>query len=304
MYDLWKSLITEFLGTFVLVFVGAGASAYALQNGANPLNTAIALGLAYMALIYIFNCYSGANFNPAISFGLAIAGRLGWCRMILYWIVQFIGAIAAASLVAWIFGHNFGLHNGNNNGNMAINHPWKVVVLEMIVTFFLVLVFLFVTRNPYVAMISGFIIGLTLTASLLVSNSSFIGLNPAYSLAVSVFSQKYTNLWIFVVGPLFGAILAGLLYRVLLWPWSCAQLEEMGCDSCGDIPFYEQFKDCDNEFMLKGKMTHDMYAAELAAAGETCISPCDMPMSKCGDTKCGTGILGGKGKRGYKYAPL
>lgn len=302
MYDLWKSLITEFLGTFVLVFVGAGASAFALQNGANPLTTAIALGLAYMALIYIFNCYSGANFNPAISFGLAIAGRLGWCRMILYWIAQFVGAIAAAALIGWIFGVNFGV-----GGNMAINQPWKVVVLEMIVTFFLVLVFLFITRNPYVAMISGFVIGLTLTASLLVGGSTFIGLNPAYSLAVSIFAQKYTNLWVFIIGPLFGALLAGVVYRIFNMVWSCNELETMGCMSCGCEPFYEQYKDCsDPEFMARGRATFEAKKAELEMSGDMCTDPCSV--AKC-DTKCGSGILGtgigAKGRKGaYKYSPV
>lgn len=302
MYDLWKSLITEFLGTFVLVFVGAGASAFALQNGADPLNTAIALGLAYMALIYIFNCYSGANFNPAISFGLAVAGRLGWCRMILYWIAQFIGAIAAAGIVGWLFGVNFGLHNGNNN--FAIHQPWKVVVLEMIVTFFLVLVFLYVTRNPYVSMISGFIIGCTLISCLLVGGSTFVGLNPAYSLAVSIFSQKYTNLWIFIIGPFFGALLAAAVYRVLTLNWTCSELENKGCNyGCGEAPFYEENKDCsDPEFMARGRATYEANKMELEMNGDMCSSPCDMP-KKC-DTGCGTGILGGKGKRGYKYSPV
>lgn len=298
MYDLWKSLITEFLGTFVLVFVGASASAYALQNGANPLTIALAFGLAYIALIYIFNSYSGANFNPAISFGLAISGRLGWCRMILYWIMQFLGALAAAALVGYIYDAKFGLASP-----MVHNQPWKVVVLEMILTFFLVLVFLFMTRNPYVAMISGFVIGLTLTACLLVGGGAFIGLNPAYGLAASIFSQKYTNLWVFIVGPLFGAIIAGLIYRAMLYPWSCNELETLGCNHlCGQEVFYEEHKDCsDPEFMERGRATYEARKAELEMNGDMCTSPCDAP--KC-ETKCGTGILGGKGKRGYKYSPV
>src|SRR5438132_22339 len=159
MYDLWKALITEFLGTFILVFVGAGAVALNLANGGSVVGNALAFGLTYIFLIYTLSNYSGANFNPAISFGMALAGRLGWCRMLLYWIVQFIGAIAAAALVMWIFGVNFGA--GSPVSDVTFQEPWKVVVIEMFLSFFFIFVFLVVTKNPLLSALSGFIIGLT-----------------------------------------------------------------------------------------------------------------------------------------------
>lgn len=290
MYDLWKSLVTEFLGTFILVFVGAGASAVSIQNGGSPVVTALALGLAYIVLIYTLGNYSGANFNPAISFGLSLTGRLGWCRMLLYWIVQFLGALAGAALIGWIYGIDFGV-----GGDMTIEEPGKVFVLEMILTFFLVLAFLFMTRNPLVSLISGFVIGLTLTADILVGGFfARIGVNPAFSLATEVFTGNWSNFWIFLVGPLVGALLAALIYRAMLIPWSCAELAEH-CGDCGQKPFFDEWKDCTIEFQNRGRETFEANKAELLAAGKPCVSPCDVG-------QCDIPVVPKRG-RSYRYAP-
>jgi MIP family channel proteins len=292
MYDLWKSLVTEFLGTFVLVFVGAGASAVSIQNGGSPVVTALALGLAYIVLIYTLGDYSGANFNPAISFGLAAVGKLGWCRMLLYWIVQFLGALAGAALIGWIYGIDFGV-----GGDMTIEQPGKVFVLEMILTFFLVLAFLFMTRNPLVSLISGFVIGLALTADILVGGFfARIGVNPAYSLATEVFTGNWNNFWIFLVGPLVGALLAAIVYRLMIIPWSCSELAEIGCENdCGRAPFFEQWKDCTDEFKIRGRETFEAAKAELNLRGDVCTSPCDVG-------KCDLPVAPKRG-RNYRYTP-
>lgn len=80
---LWKALVAEFIGTFTLVFIGAGAAALTLEQGGSFLGTAIAFGLVLMTLIYALGPYSGANFNPAVSLGLALSGRMNW-EMMLY----------------------------------------------------------------------------------------------------------------------------------------------------------------------------------------------------------------------------
>lgn len=288
MYDLWKSLVTEFLGTFVLVFVGAGASAVAMQNGGSPITTALALGLAYIVLIYTLGEYSGANFNPAISFGLALTGRLGWCRMLLYWIVQFLGALAGAALIGWIYGIDFGV-----GGDMTIEQPGKVFVLEMILTFFLVMAFLFMTRNPLVSLISGFVIGLTLTADILVGGFfARIGVNPAFSLATEVFSGNWDNFWIFLVGPLVGALLAAIIYRLMIIPWTCSELMETDCSACGKSPFEDEWKYCLPENLAKGRAAYEAAKAELEMP---CASPCDLG-------KCDIPVAPKRG-RSYRYTP-
>src|SRR4030042_3109293 len=98
---LWKSLLSEFIGTFTLVFIGASAVALTVAQGGSILNSAFAFGLALMTIIYVWGSYSGAHVNPAVSFGFAVAGQMNWGLMLGYWIAQLLGGIAAAALVAY-----------------------------------------------------------------------------------------------------------------------------------------------------------------------------------------------------------
>lgn len=317
MYDLWKSLVAEFVGTFILTFVLAGSVALSISQGGSVVGNALAGGLIYLVLIYTIGCYSGANYNPAISFGLALTGRLGWCRMLLYWIMQFLGAIAAGALISWIFG--FESAAGSPGGDLTFEEPWKVVVLEMFLTFFLVLAFLYVTRNPMIAIISGFVIGLVLTADILVGGFiARVGVNPAYALGTGIFAghNNLANYWVFVVGPLFGALLAALVYKLMTIPWTCAEIEAKGCEynQCGELPFYEEWKECDPAFMMQGRRMFEANKMELEAMGldAKCYTPCDMP-PKCPtpcETKmelplpCATNACASpRGKKGYRYVP-
>jgi glycerol uptake facilitator-like aquaporin len=258
MYELWKSLIAEFLGTFILTFVVAGAVALNVAQGGTVVGNALAYGFIYMVLIYILGCYSGAHYNPAISFGMAVVGRLGWCRMLLYWIAQFVGAIAAAALIAWIYGIDFGA--GSPVGDLTFSQPWKVIVLEMFLTFFLVLTFLYMTKNPMVSLISGFVIGIVLAADVLVGGFlARVGVNPAYALGTGIMSGNLSSYWIYIVGPLFGALLAALIYKCMTIPWTCGEVADKGChqEYCGELPFYEEWKDCSPEFLKKGQQMHE-----------------------------------------------
>ena len=96
MDGLWKALLVEFVGTFAFVFVGTAAAAVTLQQGGSVLGTALAWGLILLALISAWTAYSGAHFNPAVSFGFAVAGRMGWGVMIFYWIAQILGSLEEA----------------------------------------------------------------------------------------------------------------------------------------------------------------------------------------------------------------
>ena len=304
MYDLWKSLITEFLGTFILTFILAGAVALTVANGGSVIGSALAGGLAYLALIYTLGCYSGANFNPAISFGLALTGRLGWCRMLLYWIMQFLGAIAAGALISWIFGLDG--FAGAPGGDLTFEEPWKVVVLEMFLTFFLVLTFLYMTRNPMTAIISGFVIGLVLTADILVGGFiARVGVNPAYALGTGIFAgnNNLANYWVFVLGPVLGALLAALVYKAMTIPWTCAEIEAKGCDyQCGELPFYEEWKECDPAFMAQGRRAFEANKLDLdTPCASPCATACDLKVElplPCGTNACASPR---GGKKGYRY---
>lgn len=161
---LWKALAAEFIGTFALVFIGAGAAALTLQQGGSLLNTAFAFGLVLMVMVYVFGSYSGANFNPAVSFGLALSGRMNWGIMLAYWIVQLIAGIAAAALIIYFLP---GSSAGASVGSLTYTQQWKAVLVEAIATFFLVITVLIVTKNQMLSVIAGVAIGLVLTFDIL-----------------------------------------------------------------------------------------------------------------------------------------
>lgn len=234
---LWKSLLTEFIGTFTLVFIGAGAVALTAQQGGSLVGSAFAFGLVLMTIIYTWGTYSGAHVNPAVSFGFALAGRMNWGLMIGYWIAQLLGAIAAGALIAYFFGTENGA--GASVGSLTYTDQWKAVLLEAILTFFLVITVLFVTRNPMLAIASGLAIGLVLTFDMLVGAPlTGASMNPARSLGPAIFSNNMSSYWIYVIGPLLGALVAALVYKLYVTNWSCCvKVDECGnkiTDECGN----------------------------------------------------------------------
>lgn len=226
---LWRSLLSEFLGTFTLVFVGAGAVALTAQQGGSLVGSALAFGLALMVLIYTWGSYSGSHLNPAVSFGFAVAGRMHWGLMIGYWIAQLLGGIAAAALIAYFFGTASGV--GASIGSLTNTDAWKAVLFEAILTFFLVITFLLVTRNPWLAIAGGLAIGLVLTFDMLVGAPlTGASMNPARSLGPALFSNNMGTYWIYIVGPLLGALVAALIYKLFTNDWSCCTKR----DDCGN----------------------------------------------------------------------
>lgn len=239
---LWKALLCEFLGTFTLVFVGAGAVALTAAQGGSLVGSAFAFGLALMILIYAWGSYSGAHFNPAISFGTAVAGRMNWGLMFGYWIAQLLGGIAAAALIAYFFGTASGV--GASIGSLTNTDAWRAVLFEAIITFFLVITFLLVTKNPWMAFSGGIAIGLVLTANMLFGAPlTGASMNPARSLGPAIFSGNIGTYWIYVVGPLIGALVAALIYKLFTTDFTCC-IKRDACgkpitDKCGNV-----FKEC------------------------------------------------------------
>lgn len=235
--NVWRMLVSEFIGTGILVFVGCSSLAYSTAQGQSVVGSALAFGLALMTLFYTFGSFSGAHFNPAVSFGFAVAGRMNWWLMIGYWIAQLLGGIAAAALVAYFFGTASGV--GASIGSLTNTDAWKAVLLEAILTFFLVITVLLVTRNPMLAIIAGVAIGLVLTFDMLAGAPLTGGsMNPARSLGPAIFSNNMGTYWIYVVGPLLGALVAALVYKLLTIDWSCCnKVDECGnpvLDECGN----------------------------------------------------------------------
>lgn len=235
---LWKPLLSEFLGTFTLVFIGGSAVALTAAQGGSLLVSALAFGLALMAVIYLWGSYSGAHVNPAVSFGFAVAGQMSWGLMLAYWIAQLLGGLTAAGLLVYFFGNATGA--GASVGSFTTTDVWKALMLEGLLTFLLVLAYLSIYRNPFLALISGLVIGLVLTFAILVGGS-FTGasLNPARSLGPAIFSNNLGSLWIYIIGPLLGGLLAALVYKLFVTDFTCCdKLDECGnkiTDECGRV---------------------------------------------------------------------
>lgn len=234
---LWKSLLVEFLGTFTLVFVGASSVALSVQEGKSLLASAFAFGLALMAIIYTWGQYSGAHVNPAVSLGFAASGQMNWFLMLGYWCAQLLGGIAAGGLIAYFFGTETGV--GASVGSLTNTQPWKAIFMEALLTFFLVVSYLFIYRNPMKALIAGLAIGLVL-AFTYIAGASLTGAstNPARSLGPAIFSNNMGTYWIYIVGPIIGALVAALTYKLLTFEFNCCDMvDDCGKkikDSCGN----------------------------------------------------------------------
>jgi MIP family channel proteins len=236
-FNVWRALLTEFLGTFTLVLIGAGAVALTAAQGGSLVGSAFAFGLVLMSLFYAWGSFSGAHFNPAVSFGFAVAGRMHWGLMLGYWIAQFLGGIAAGALVAYFYGTASGA--GASIGSLTNTDAWKAFLVEAFLTFFLVITVLLVTRNPLLAVASGLAIGLVLTFNMLAAAPlTGASMNPARSLGPAIFSNNMGSYWIYIVGPLVGALVAALVYKLFTTDFSCCdKLDECGnpvTDECGN----------------------------------------------------------------------
>ncbi len=227
--DTTKKLVAELIGTFWLVFGGCGT---AIFGNVGFLGVAIAFGLTVVTAAYALGPISGAHLNPAVSFGLYVNGRMSASEMFKYWAAQIVGAIVAAGLLAIIATNTF--DGPNALGTFAANGYGKEFFanapgyldasigaafgIECILTFVFLIVILGATDKLATPSQAGLAIGLALTLIHLISipltNTS---VNPARSISQAIFSQNglaLQQLWLFIVAPLAGAALAGVVYKV------------------------------------------------------------------------------------------
>ena len=205
-----KVFAAELVGTFALVFIGAGAVALK----ADLLTVALAHGLVLAAFFYAFGAISGTHINPAVTFGLALNGTIKWVEAIYYWIGQFIGAVLAAALLYFLLG------KANNNLGATVLHtgvsPLKGLIVEAVLTFFLVTVFLQTAVANNGKDLAGMAIGLTLAFAMMMGGPLTGGsLNPARTFGPAIFTGTFNQFWIYLIGPLAGAALAVLLFKFL-----------------------------------------------------------------------------------------
>ncbi len=205
----------ECYGTFLLVLLGTGSIVFNPEGGIVPI--ALAFGMAVMIAIYTVGPISGAHLNPIVTLSLWLHRKLSLNQMVLYWGSQILGA-CLATLVIWS-ASSFSGFSGLGASTFALTTPdFLAVLFEAIGTFILVLLILTVSNHQHLSHLSGLLIGMTLTGLILVigpfSSASF---NPFRSLIPALFEQgtSLSQLWVFFVGPILGAILATSVFNGL-----------------------------------------------------------------------------------------
>ena len=226
-----RKYTAEFLGTFFLVFLAVGAAVFGIATvvgvdgagaGSGVLGVAFAFGLVLFALAYAIGPISGAHVNPAVTLGVLLAGRMSITDALAYWVAQFLGGIAGGALL-WTFVNSFGVTDytgglGTNAfDNGAINMP-GAFVLEMVLTAVFVLVILLVTEKVANQAMAGAAIGFTLVLVHIVAIPlTGTSVNPARSLGPALFAggDALAQVWLFIVAPLVGAVLAWAAWKVI-----------------------------------------------------------------------------------------
>lgn len=229
-----RKLLTEALGTALLVILGVGTATLAfgfkLAGGsisAGVVATALAFGFVLLAMAYTFGPISGAHVNPAVTLGFVVSRRMPITEAIGYWVAQFIGGIVGA-VVLWAImsgapsysraGTGLGA-NGWGNASMIGIGVGSAFATEVVLTFVFVLVVLVATSRIGSAGFAGLAIGLALTMVHLIGIPlTGTSVNPARSLgpAIIVGHEALRQLWLFIVAPLVGGALAALVYMFLV----------------------------------------------------------------------------------------
>jgi MIP family channel proteins len=218
MKDSWRHFIAEFIGTFALVFIGSGAIIRVASNGGSLGEIAIAHGLILSIMVTALMRISG-HFNPAITAGFLVVRRIEPVMAVVYWIAQFMGAIAAAYALKALLPAAAVESTRVGGQSVAVGISFAgAVVLEAIATFFLAWAVFGTAVDPDAPRVGGFAIGLTVAADILVLGPFTGGsMNPARSFGPALASGIFEAQGVYFIGPLIGAILAAVLYdRVFL----------------------------------------------------------------------------------------
>jgi MIP family channel proteins len=221
MKDAWRHFIAEFIGTFALVFVGGGAiiTSPLLQAQAAVVNIALAHGLILAIMITATMRISG-HLNPAVTAAFLVTRRIEPMMAVVYWIAQITGAIIAAYTLKALYPAQIVAVTrlGGQSISSDINLI-QAISLEAIATFFLVFAVFGTAVDPRAPKVGGFAIGLTVTAGILSIGPLTGGsMNPARSFGPAIVTKIFEGQTAYWVGPILGAIIAGLLYEKLFMP--------------------------------------------------------------------------------------
>lgn len=213
-----QKMFAEFIGTFTLVFLACGAAIFA-GSAIGLTGISFAFGLALIGAAYGIGPISGCHINPAVSVGVFVAGRMSASELMQYIIAQIAGAIVATAVLYVIATGNAELYTGGFAGNAMQNGYGMAAgfVFEAVATFLFLVVILGATQKGAPAAMAGLAIGLALVAIHLIgipiTNTS---VNPARSIGPALFEggAALSQLWLFIIAPITGAVIAGLLFRI------------------------------------------------------------------------------------------
>ena len=214
-----KRYISEFIGTFAMIFCGTGAMTINEVTGGDVTHVGIAMtwGLIVMAMIYAFGETSGAHFNPAVSIAFAYAKKFSWREVPKYIIAQILGAFSASLILWFLFPSSEIL-----GATIPTVDVWRAFVLEFLLTFFLMVVIINVsTGSKEIGAVAGIAIGaVVLLEAMFAGPITNASMNPARSIAPAFVSGNLQHLWMYIIAPILGALLAVI---------SCKMVKEENC---------------------------------------------------------------------------
>lgn len=224
---MFRKLTAEFIGTFWLVFCGCGSGILAAafpEVGIGLAGVSFAAGIALMAMIYTIGGVSGGHMNPAVSVGLAVAGKFPASNVLPYIVAQVAGATASGAALYLVASGKAGFHAGgfaaNGYGELSPGgySLTAVFVIEVVLMVLFQFIILGTTHRRAPADFAPLVIGLSLTAinlvSIPISNTS---LNPARSTGVVFFAETaaLSQLWLFWLAPMLGAVIGAVIWRIV-----------------------------------------------------------------------------------------
>ena len=233
-YEPLRRGFAEFVGAFALIFVGAGATlaitkaltpaltsapAVDVYGGLTLVGIALANGLAIAVMVSAVGHISGGHFNPAVTLGFLVTRRIAPSLAVVYWSMQFAGAAAAAALLRWFYPKS--TRDLTNLGAPGLGHGvshWQGLVIEIVLTFFLVWVVFATAADPGGSFksIAGLGIGLTITMDVLMGGPmTGAAMNPARAFGPELLSGHWSDAWVWYAGPFLGGVLAALAYEYL-----------------------------------------------------------------------------------------
>jgi MIP family channel proteins len=233
-HDPLRRGFAEFVGAFALIFVGAGSvltiantfvpvvvapQVFGAFSGLTLVVFALANGLAIAVMVSAVGHISGGHFNPAVTLGFLVTRRIAPSLAVVYWSMQFAGAAAAAALLRWFYPKS--TRDLTNLGAPGLGHGvshWQGLVIEIVLTFFLVWVVFATAADPGGSFksIAGLGIGLTITMDVLMGGPmTGAAMNPARAFGPELLSGHWSDAWVWYAGPFVGGALAALAYEYL-----------------------------------------------------------------------------------------